>query len=135
MKKNDKRFWANYIFIFIPFIVLLITKLVISKPIEVLTSTDWSVASFMIIAQSMGLIITESYGQKEINKNGLLIFIGITLILLIVCLGVYAYVISRNTLFAGLFQIILFIFASLWMAGIYKATDYLEKKSKNEYEN
>ncbi len=72
-EKNDKRFWANYIFIFIPFIVLLITKLVISKPIEVLTSTDWSVDSFMIIAQSMGLIITESYGQKEINKNGLLI--------------------------------------------------------------
>ncbi|KJF98825.1 hypothetical protein UB34_06140 [Photobacterium leiognathi] len=120
-----KRFWANYIFILIPFLVLIITKLVMSKFEEVLTSTDWSMASFMIIAQSLGTLIIGTH-KKGININGLLIFIGITIMLLIVCLGVYAYVLTRSDVISGYIQIVLFIISSIWMAAIYKAEEYIK---------
>lgn len=120
-----KRFFASYIFILVPFVVLIITKLVISKPEDVLVSTDWSIASFMIIAQSMSVIVSDNFGNKRINLHGMIIFVGITIILLVICLGVYAYAIAKPNMLTGYFQVGLFILSSIWMCGIYKASEYI----------
>ncbi len=125
-----KRFFASYIFILVPFVVLIATKLVMSKPEDVLVSTDWSIASFMIIAQSAGVIFSDNFGNKKISLNGILIFVGITIILLVICMGSYAYAITKQNELAGYIQILLFFLSSIWMCGIYKASEYIALATK-----
>lgn len=123
-----KRFLANYVFVFIPFLVLMGTKLLIEKPEEILTSTDWSVVSFIIFAQSMSLIVGESAGQRNLSKDGLQIFIAINIILMLFCLFIYANVTAYQTY--GWLQVVLFIVASLWMFICYVVVDKLKERPK-----
>ncbi|MCG9542880.1 hypothetical protein AB4455_23945 [Vibrio sp. 10N.261.46.E12] len=126
-----KKFLASYIFILVPFVILLVTKLATSKPMEILTSTDWSVASFMMIAQSLGIIICDSNGSKNINSQGLLIFIGLTIILLILCGGVYAYsLINPESVFSYI-QPVIFALSSFWLVIAYKTSDFLKKAARD----
>jgi len=122
-----KKFFSNYIFILIPFVVLIVTKGVVAQFQGVLTSTDWSIASFMIIAQCMSFIITNLQSYPNLSKYGLSIFIGITIIFLIVCIGVYAYSLSNPTSYIAYGQPLMFLISSIWMMGVYKADDYLRK--------
>ncbi|MCY9828612.1 hypothetical protein [Vibrio chagasii] len=122
-----RKFFSSYIFILIPFVALMVTKFLISKPQEILLSTDWSVASFMIFAQCINLIVSENFGNKSINSNGLAIYIGITIILLIICLGAYAYMTVSPDILGGVTQIFLFFLSSVWMCGVYKANEFIKK--------
>lgn len=122
-----KKFFSNYIFILIPFVVLIVTKGVVSQFQGVLTSTDWSIASFMIIAQCMSFIITNSHHYPNLSKYGLSVFIGITIIFLILCIGVYAYSLSNPLSYIAYGQSLMFLISSVWMMGVYKADDYLRK--------
>ncbi|HCZ9568041.1 TPA: hypothetical protein ACGGCQ_003571 [Vibrio cholerae] len=123
-----KKFFSNYIFILIPFVVLIVTKGVVAQFQGVFTSTDWSIASFMIIAQCMSFIITNSQkSYPNLNKYGLNIFIGITIIFLILCIGVYAYSLYNPSSNIAYGQPLMFLISSIWMMGVYKADDYLRK--------
>ncbi|MDO6708126.1 hypothetical protein [Photobacterium sp. 1_MG-2023] len=125
-----KRFFSNYIYIIIPFLALMITKFLILKPEDIILATDWSVASFMIFAQCMNLLITDNIHNKNISKLGVAIYIGISVSLLIICLGVYVYVTVYQNFLGGILQIITFILSSIWMMSVYKANDYIEKTNK-----
>ncbi len=122
-----KKFFSNYIFILIPFVVLIVTKGVVAQFQGVLTSTDWSIASFMIIAQCMSFIITNLQSYKNISKYGLSIFTGITIVFLILCIGVYSYSLSHPSSYVAHGQPLIFLIGSIWMMGVYKADDYLRK--------
>lgn len=122
-----KKFFSNYIFILIPFVVLIVTKGVVAQFQGILTSTDWSIASFMIIAQCMSFIITNLQNYPNINSSGLNIFIGVTIICLIFCIGVYAYSLSNPSSYIAYFQALMFLISSIWMMAVYKADDYLKK--------
>lgn len=122
-----KKFFSNYIFILIPFVVLIVTKGVVAQFQGIFTSTDWSIASFMIIAQCMSFIITNLQNYSSINSSGLNIFIGITIIFLILCIGIYAYSLSNPSSYIAYGQSLMFLTSSIWMMGVYKADDYLKK--------
>ncbi len=122
-----KKFFSNYIFILIPFVVLVVTKGVVAQFNDVFTSTDWSIASFMIVAQCMSFIITNLKDYSNHSKHGLNIFIGITIIFLILCIGVYAYSLSNPLSYVAYGQPIMFVISSIWMMAVYKADDYLRK--------
>ncbi|WP_273060420.1 MULTISPECIES: hypothetical protein [Shewanella] len=94
-------------------------------------STDWSIASFMIIAQSIGVIVSDNFGNKKVSSSGMIIFVGITIILLVICLGVYAYAIAKHNEITGYIQISLFVLSSMWLCGIYKASEYISLATKN----
>lgn len=122
-----KKFFSNYIFILIPFVVLIVTKGVVAQFKGVLTSTDWSIASFMIVAQCMSFIITNLQDYSNHSKHGLNIFIGITIIFLILCIGVYAYSLSNPSSYVAYGQPLMFLISSTWMMAVYKADEYLRK--------
>lgn len=122
-----RKFFSSYIFILIPFVALMVTKFLVSKPQEILLSTDWSVASFMIFAQCINLVVSENFGNKSINSNGLAIYIGITIIQLIICLGAYVYMTVRPDVSGGIAQIVLFILSSVWMCGVYRTNEFIKK--------
>lgn len=122
-----KKFFSNYIFILIPFVVLIVTKGVVAQFQGILTSTDWSIASFMIIAQCMSFIVTNLQNYPNINISGLNIFIGITIICLIFCIGVYAYSLANPSSYVAYLQGVMFLISSIWMMAVYKADDYLKK--------
>ncbi|KJG02189.1 hypothetical protein UB35_08585 [Photobacterium angustum] len=126
-----KKFFSNYIFILIPFVVLIVTKGVVAQFQGIFSSTDWSVASFMIIAQCMCIIVTNLQNYSNISSYGLTIFIGITLILLIICIGVYAYCLSEPSSYFTYVQPLIFLLSSIFMMGVYKADEYLTKQ-KNQ---
>lgn len=122
-----KKFFASYIFILIPFVVLIVTRGVVAQFDGILTSTDWSIASFMTIAQCMAFIITNSNSYPNLSRYGLSIFVGITIIFLILCIGVYAYSLSNPQSYISSGQPIVFVFSSIWMMAVYKADEYLKK--------
>ncbi|PUZ81488.1 hypothetical protein DC357_13700 [Vibrio vulnificus] len=122
-----KKFFSSYIFILIPFVVLIVTKGVVAQFQGVLTSTDWSIASFMIIAQCMAFIITNLHNYPNLSKYGLSIFVGITIIFLILCIGVYAYSLSHPSSYVSYGQSLVFLLTSVWMMAVYKADEYMKK--------
>lgn len=122
-----KKFLSSYIFIFMPFVVLIVTKGVVAEFEGILTSTDWSIASFMIIAQCMAFIISNLDNYPKVSKHGLVIFVGITLIFLILCMGIYAYSLSHPESYVSYGQVVMFLLSSFWMMVVYKADDYLKK--------
>ena len=110
-----------------PFVVLIVTKGVVAEFEGILTSTDWSIASFMVIAQCMAFIISNLDNYPKVSKHGLVIFVGITLIFLILCMGIYAYSLSHPESSVSYGQVVMFLFCSVWMMAVYKADDYLKK--------
>lgn len=122
-----KKFFSSYIFILIPFVVLIVTRGVVAQFDGIFTSTDWSIASFMIIAQCMAFIITNSNSYPNLSRYGLSVFVGMTLIFLILCIGVYAYSLSNPQSYISSGQPIVFFLSSIWMMAVYKADEYLKK--------
>ncbi len=122
-----KKFYSSYIFILIPFVVLIVTRGVVAQFDGIFTSTDWSIASFMIIAQCMAFIITNSNSYPNLSRYGLSVFVGMTLIFLILCIGVYAYSLSNPQSYISSGQPIVFFLSSVWMMAVYKADEYLKK--------
>ncbi|OEF18821.1 hypothetical protein A145_13800 [Vibrio splendidus 5S-101] len=122
-----KKFFSSYIFILIPFVVLIVTRGVVAQFDGIFTSTDWSIASFMIIAQCMAFIITNSNSYPNLSRYGLSVFVGMTLIFLILCIGVYAYSLSNPQSYISSGQPIVFFLSSVWMMAVYKADEYLKK--------
>ncbi|MBY6106425.1 hypothetical protein KUW19_07990 [Ferrimonas balearica] len=125
-----KKFWASYIFILIPFVILVITKAIMHKPSDILLSTDWSIASFMIVAQSVNVIISSKTEKKYFDTDGVAILIGVVLIFLCLCIGVYAYSLSAPGYISGLAQIFMFVFSSIWLLSAYIAVEKIINKQK-----
>lgn len=109
-----KSLMASYLFILMPFTTLIIVKVIDGKWLDVLLASDWSIVSFIIFGQSLmslsSALISSSSNKKregwELHTAKIFIT-GIAPSLII-----YIFMIKTPTLTLGIFQIILFIYAS-----------------------
>ncbi|WP_409075043.1 hypothetical protein ACF2G4_14560 [Pantoea sp. C3] len=109
-----KSLMASYLFILMPFTTLIIVKVIDGKWLDVLLASDWSIVSFIIFGQSLmslsSALISSSSNKKregwELHTAKIFIT-GIAPSLII-----YIFMIRTPTLTLGIFQIILFIYAS-----------------------
>jgi len=103
-----------YLLIFIPFIMLCIIKGSSGKWIDIVMSTDWSVASFIIFAQSLGALTkTAVKSNKNIDGDVLTSYIIKVLLLgILPSLFLYFKMNTSPELWAAIGQIIMFMYAS-----------------------
>ncbi|EGR1514656.1 hypothetical protein D6089_23060 [Vibrio vulnificus] len=106
--------WNSYFFILIPFIMLCIIKGQTGKWENVILSTDWSVASFIMFAQKFGEMISALVNTRGRIDSDVLTTYIIKVLFLGIIPSVYVYFIMNtepNFYAAGL-QILLFVYAS-----------------------
>lgn len=105
---------ASYLFILMPFTTLIIVKFIDKKWLDVLLASDWSIVSFIIFGQSLMSLSSALISNPKNKKRGgwelhiAKIFItGIAPSLIL-----YIFMIRTPTVILGVFQIIVFIYAS-----------------------
>jgi hypothetical protein len=120
---------ASYLFVLLPFIILVIVKFAQDSSSELLLLSDWSIASSIIYGQ---LIVKLTTALAATNKSKKMP--GITLnITLLVCLGltinivVYVLMLIMPSQNIGIAQIILFIIASIFHFVYGSAIYYINK--------
>ncbi|MEQ3528691.1 hypothetical protein [Pseudoalteromonas sp. XMcav11-Q] len=106
---------ASYLFVILPFIILVVVKLAQGQPNSLLLLSDWSIASSIIYGQLI-VKLTTSLASTDKNKK----LPGITFnITLLICLGlainivVYVLMLVTPSQGIGILQLILFFFASI----------------------
>jgi hypothetical protein len=103
-----------YLLLFIPFMMLCLIKGLSGQWIDIIMSTDWSVASFIIFAQSLGTI-TKTVVKTNHNIDGdVLTSYIIKVLILGIVPSLYLYFIMNTTptLWAACGQLIMFAYAS-----------------------
>lgn len=104
----------SYLLIFIPFIMLCIIKGSSGQWIDIIMSTDWSVASFIIFAQSLGSITKTAVKSNHNIDGDVLTSYIIKVLILGIVPSLYLYFIMNTTptIWAAVGQIIMFLYAS-----------------------
>ncbi len=122
---------ASYLFVLLPFIILVIVKLAEDKSSELLLLSDWSIASSIIYGQ---LIVKLTTALSATNKSKKMP--GITFnITLLVCLGlainivVYVLMLVMPSQNIGIIQLALFTIASIFHFIYGSAVYYINKAS------
>lgn len=106
---------AEYCFVFLPFFILIITKLIKSDFLSILIAPDWSLASCIIIGQTQSrLIIATLSSKSKTDKSALMLYIAKKIILISVPFTFYFYMQDSPSYALGAMQIVLFIYAS-WL--------------------
>lgn len=112
-REISKTLWADYIYIFVPFFLLIAIKLYTGNFDEIITSPDWSLASTLIIGQSQSKIIRATISsRKKVNDAGIYYYFAKSFLLTIISLLTYVLMLVKPIYFLGIFQIIYFTFAS-----------------------
>ncbi|AUY23584.1 hypothetical protein [Mixta calida] len=105
---------ASYLFVLLPFTILFFVKVIDGKWIEVILASDWSIASFIIFGQSLtslssALVLSpknkKQYGWELHVAKLFITGIAPSMVL-------YIYMLNKPTVTLGIFQIIIFIYAS-----------------------
>lgn len=106
--------WASYLFVLLPFVILVMVKFAQEQSSQLLLLSDWSIASSIIYGQ---LIVKVTTALAATNKDKKMP--GITFnITLLVCFGlainivVYVLMLVMPSQNIGIIQLILFIIAS-----------------------
>ncbi|KAF0857834.1 hypothetical protein Y888_19460 [Mixta calida B021323] len=109
-----KSLMASYLFVLLPFTILFFVKVIDGKWIEVILASDWSIASFIIFGQSLtslssALVLSpknkKQYGWELHVAKLFITGIAPSMVL-------YIYMLNKPTVTLGIFQIIIFIYAS-----------------------
>lgn len=116
---------ASYIFVLLPFVILVIVKFAQNQSHELLLLSDWSIASSIIYGQLIVKLTTALAATRKSKKMP-----GITFnITLLVCFGlainivVYVLMLIMPSQNIGIIQLILFVIASV-LHFIYGAVIY-----------
>ncbi|KJF83156.1 hypothetical protein C0W92_00060 [Photobacterium angustum] len=103
----------SYIFIIIPFILLIMVKVLTGKYYDLLLTGDWSIASAMIYSSSIINVrsATRKYNGK-LNQVGLDWFMAVTSLMSAISVTIYVIALMQPSKWVGVLQIVLFIAAS-----------------------
>lgn len=105
---------TSYLFIFMPFLALVLVKGSSGEWDDLLIASDWSIASAMIYSSSIITVRSATRNHKGcINDTSLDFFMAKTLCMALLSIIIYVLVLVKPNPIIGYFQIILFIFASL----------------------
>ncbi|WP_434747230.1 hypothetical protein [Pantoea sp. Lu_F5_004] len=105
---------ASYLFVLLPFTILCFVKFIDGKWQDVFLASDWSIASFIIFGQSLtslssALVLSpknkKQYGWELHVAKLFITGIAPSMVL-------YIYMLNQPTLTLGIFQILMFIYAS-----------------------
>ncbi len=109
-----KSLMASYLFVLLPFTILCFVKFIDGKWQDVFLASDWSIASFIIFGQSLtslssALVLSpknkKQYGWELHVAKLFITGIAPSMVL-------YIYMLNQPTLTLGIFQILMFIYAS-----------------------
>lgn len=105
---------ASYLFIILPFSILIIVKLIDGKWLDIILASDWSIASFIIFGQSLTSLSSTLVSTSKSKKRegwewyvAKLFIIGIAPSMIL-----YIYMLNHPTILLGVLQILMFIYAS-----------------------
>ncbi|EKG6860680.1 hypothetical protein ACX3Q2_13470 [Escherichia coli] len=105
---------ASYLFVLLPFTILFFVKVTDGKWIEVFLASDWSIASFIIFGQSLtSLSSALVFSPKNKKQYGWELHVAKLFITGIApSMVLYIYMLNKPTVTLGIFQILMFIYAS-----------------------
>lgn len=111
---NLKSLMAAYLFVLLPFTILIFVKLLDGKWLDVILASDWSIASFIIFGQSLTSLSSALVSSSKIKKKyGWELHIAKLFITGIApSLVLYIYMLNKPTILLGALQIFMFIYAS-----------------------
>ena len=105
---------TSYLFIAIPFILLILVKVLTGKFEDLLLTGDWSIASAMIYSSSIFNVQSAARKyQGNLNEVGLDWFMGVMSVMSAVSVTIYVVVMIQPSYLLGGIQIFLFILASI----------------------
>ncbi len=109
-----KSLMASYLFVLLPFTILFFVKVTDGKWIEVFLASDWSIASFIIFGQSLtSLSSALVFSPKNKKQYGWELHVAKLFITGIApSMVLYIYMLNKPTVTLGIFQILMFIYAS-----------------------
>lgn len=112
--KHLKSLLATYAFVIVPFTLMIIIKASERKWQDIITTSDWSIASFIIFGQSLTFLSSTLISNKKSKKREgwefyiakiFLTGIGPSLVL-------YTLLLIKPSIYIGIGQIIIFIYAT-----------------------
>ncbi|HBX7333494.1 TPA: hypothetical protein MIB89_27580 [Klebsiella pneumoniae] len=105
---------ASYLFILLPFSILILVKLIDKKWLDIILASDWSIASFIIFGQSLtslsSALVANSGNKKREGWEWYVAKLFITGIAPSMVL--YIYMLKQPSTFLGILQILMFVYAS-----------------------
>lgn len=109
----SKSLRADYIYIFAPFLLLIIIKTYFGDYSAIIKSADWSLAACLIIGQSQSKVIRASLiSERNVKDAGVYYFIAKRFLLIVVALSFYVLMLLKPSTYLGVLQIIVFFIAS-----------------------
>lgn len=104
---------ASYIYIITPFILLIFVKIYNSSSIEIILSSDWSLASCIIFGQ-ITANISKSVSSLKIatHESNFSYYTAKRFLCVVISLMLYFAILLKPQIYLGVLQILVFIFAS-----------------------
>lgn len=122
---------AEYLYIFIPFIILILGKIYFGSIIDIIYSSDWSLASSIVLGQNAAKISRSVAKVKEnINGSNYSWYSAKRFLLVIVSLFFYFGMMFKPNVYLAWSQIIVFISASWLHFSDGYAVKLLERRSR-----
>ncbi|OBU45726.1 hypothetical protein AYY26_15290 [Photobacterium phosphoreum] len=113
MSSNEIKTAAiSYIFIVIPFFVMITVRLLIGDWQNIIMTSDWSIASAMIYSTCMFNVWNSTKGLT-INDLSLKWFMVKALTLVSINIAIYCVMLLKPSFTAGIIQILIFFFATV----------------------
>lgn len=111
---NLKSLMASYLFILLPFSILILVKSIDLKWLDIILASDWSIASFIIFGQSLtslsSALVASPNNKKKEGWEWYVAKLFITGIAPSMVL--YIYMLKQPSVFLGVLQILMFVYAS-----------------------
>ncbi|WP_313130267.1 hypothetical protein [Pseudescherichia vulneris] len=109
-----KSLMASYLFILLPFSILILVKSIDMKWLDIILASDWSIASFIIFGQSLtslsSALVASPNNKKREGWEWYVAKLFITGIAPSMVL--YIYMLKQPSIFLGILQILMFFYAS-----------------------
>lgn len=109
-----KSLMASYLFILLPFSILILVKSIDLKWLDIILASDWSIASFIIFGQSLtslsSALVASPNNKKKEGWEWYVAKLFITGIAPSMVL--YIYMLKQPSVFLGILQILMFVYAS-----------------------
>ncbi len=113
MSSNEIKTAAiSYIFIVIPFLVMITVRLLIGDWQNIIMTSDWSIASAMIYSTCMFNVWNSTKGLT-INDLSLKWFMVKALTLICINIAIYCVMLLKPSFVAGVIQVLIFFFATV----------------------
>ena len=109
-----KSLMASYLFILLPFSILILVKSIDLKWLDIILASDWSIASFIIFGQSLtslsSALVASPNNKKKEGWEWYVAKLFITGIAPSMVL--YIYMLKQPSVFLGILQLLMFVYAS-----------------------